>query len=92
MTKKQKTAALAKLKLLYGDRRIPVVGDLLLDDKGRITLGNQDIINDIATLAEKGYLEYRYDKVEDDEGVPHIFERGYELSHKAKQLLEEAAK
>lgn len=92
MTKKEKIAALAKLKLLYGDRRIPVVGDLIVDARGRIDLSKQDVINDVATLAERGYLEYGYDRIEDDEGVSHVFERGYVLSNKAKQLLEEAAK
>ena len=86
MTKKDAITKLTMLKLKYGDGLIPLIGYLSFNKE---TVGE---IETVAELAHKNYLEYEYDRVTDDEGITHGFQRGYKLSYKAIKLLEEASK
>ena len=82
MTKNQIRKELAKIKIEFGNGLLPVVGDKPI---------THDEILAIATrgeLANKGYLEYEFEVIEDDEGVRHGFKRGYRMTQKAKDLLE----
>jgi hypothetical protein len=84
MNKKQIRAELAKLKIQYGDGRIPTVAEI------KICVENISLIETIVTLSSKKYLTYMPPEyIEDDEGIKHRFERGYKLTQKARDLLEE---
>lgn len=83
MTKKQIREELSKLKLQFGDGKIPMVTEI------KICKENVSLIETIVELASKKYLEYRPSVIiEDDEGIPHRFERGYRMTQKAIDLLE----
>lgn len=78
-----KQLVLAKLK--YGDV-IPLTTNV--DEiKDNLTLYNA-----VAEAAAKGYLRYGHEIVEDDEGLRHVFQRGYRFTAKGLALLEEVAK
>lgn len=76
---------LSLAKLRYGDV-IP-----LFTDVNEIK-DNLAMYSAIADAAAKGYLQYGYDTIIDDEGIPHPFERGYRFTDKGLKLLEEASK
>jgi hypothetical protein len=87
MTKKEIVTKLTMLKLMFGVERIPVISDI------PICKENKELLEAIAELANKKYLVYEFDYVEDDEGIRHKFtQRGFVLSPKAKDLLKEKAK
>ncbi len=76
---------LATLKLMYCDGLVPLPDDMYSEE----SYANGEMVS---VLIKKGYLKYVYDEVTDDEGIVHVFKRGYVLTHKAKDLLEEKAK
>lgn len=83
MNKKQIKAELAKLKIQFGNGLFPV------EHSAGITKEDLDWICLRAELATKGYVEFAYESIEDDEGISHNFKRGYKFTQKAKDLLEE---
>ena len=78
-----KQLVLAKLK--YGDVIPLLTGVDEIKD-------NLAFYSAIVEAAAKGYLQYGYDVVVDDEGISHPFERGYRFTAKGLKLLEEVSK
>jgi hypothetical protein len=86
MTKHEIAMELATLKLRYADGLVPLMGVF------PSTKEDIEYRNVVGKLIDEGYLYYMYDEVTDDEGIVHGYKRGYVLTHKAKDLLEEKAK
>ena len=86
MTKHEIAMELATLKLRYADGLVPLLG-LFPSTKEEIEY--REVVGGLIDL---GYLYYTADVVEDDEGIPHSYNRGYRLTGKANKLLEEKAK
>ena len=86
MTKHEIAMELATLKLTYADGLVPLMGVF------PSTKEDIEYRNVVGKLIDKGYLYYSSEIVEDDEGIPHKYNRGYRLTGKANKLLEEKAK
>jgi hypothetical protein len=86
MTKLDIAMELATLKLTYADGLVPLIGIF------PSTKEEMEYREVVGRLIDQGYLYYTYDEVEDDQGIPHKYNRGYRLTEKANKLLEEKAK
>jgi hypothetical protein len=86
MTKHEIAMELATLKLRYADGLVPLIGIF------PSTIEEIDYREVVGKLIGGGYLQYTAVVVEDDEGIPHSYNRGYRLTGKAIKLLEEKAK
>ena len=86
MTKHEIAMELATLKLTYADGLVPLMGVF------PVTKEEIEYREVVGRLIDQGYLYYSFDVVEDDEGIPHKYNRGYRLTVKANKLLEEKAK
>lgn len=86
MTKHEIAMELATLKLRYADGLVPLIG-IFPSTKEEIEYREV-----VGRLIDQGYLYYTYDEIQDDEGIPHKYNRGFRLTEKAHKLLEEKAK
>jgi hypothetical protein len=86
MTKHEIAMELATLKLRYADGLVPLIGVF------PVTKEDIEYREVVGKLIDGGYLYYSSEIVEDDERIPHKYNRGYRLTGKANRLLEEKAK